>query len=282
MRSAAITSEVSELARRVRYQHAWNTSGQFEMAQVFGDLLRDWRRERRMSQLDLGLAANVSARHIAFLETGRAAPSRSMVLQLAETMQVPRADRNGLLTAAGFAQAYRQRTMDDAELAPIRAAVTWTLERHDPYPAMALDRHWVVTAANVSATRMLSALGASVGASLLDVLTQFEMVRVAFDNWPDVARYFLARLRVESAQLGGDAVIDAAIQVLAAEVAAFSASPARELTAVMPTRLNFNGRVLSFFSTIAQFGTAEDIALADLRIELMFPADADTRAFLLS
>ena len=139
------------------------------MADAFGNLIRDWRNQRRMSQLDLALAADVSARHISFLETGRSQPSRGMVLALSESLGVPRATRNVLLNAAGFAQAYRARDLDDEDMAPVREAMDWMLERHAPYPAFAFDRHWrlvrlnsVSTALPVLVWRMASASGGPV------------------------------------------------------------------------------------------------------------------------
>lgn len=247
----------------------------------FGDLLKDWRVQRRLSQLDLGLAANVSARHISFLETGRAKPSRSMVLQLSETMQVPRAVRNVLLNSAGFVNAYRSRDWNAADMAPIRAAIAWTLERHDPFPALALDRHWTVVHANKAATQLLAAVAFHAGDSLLDALTHDSALCAAIENWPDVRQHLLARLRVESAQLGGDPVLDQAATTLAQQSSVTEHETPASLSAVTPTRYRFGGGVLSLFSTIAQFGTAEDIALADLKIELMFPDDEATRAVFL-
>lgn len=186
--------------------------------QQFGTLLKGWRNQRRMSQLDLGLAANVSARHVSFIETGRAKPSRSMVLQLSETLQVPRSERNALLNAAGFAPAYEKRDLDADEMAHVRAAVEWMLERHDPFPALALDRHWLVVSANSCGRMLLSGVGMDVGDSLLDALTLAPTVREAIVNWPEVAHHTVTRLRTESAHLGGDSVLDAAADRLAAEL----------------------------------------------------------------
>lgn len=247
------------------------------MDSSFGALLKDWRAHRRVSQFDLGLAARVSARHISFLETGRSKPSRSMVIQLSETLAVPRAARNALLNAAGFAPAYRSRDLGKEDMAAIRAAVDWTLQRHDPFPALALDRHWLVVTANRSATMMLAAFGLRTGDSLLQAITTSMDVQAAFDNWPQVARFMAVRLRTESSHLGGDEVLDKAANVLIDQVGPAMPDGSGMLPAVVPARIRANGRVLSFFSTIAQFGTAEDIALADLRIELMFPADDATR-----
>ena len=163
------------------------------MAEAFGTLLKSWRNARRMSQLELGIAANVSARHISFLETGRARPSRPMVLILSETLNVPRARRNRLLTAAGFANAYVARSLDDRDMAPVRAALDWTLERHDPYPAIALDRHWTLVATNRCSAAMLAPMGLTVGDSLLDALIDGGPFADAIENREELARHLAIR-----------------------------------------------------------------------------------------
>ena len=251
------------------------------MEQTFGAILRDWRNQRRMSQLDLGLAANVSARHISFLETGRAKPSRPMVIQLSETLEVPRNARNALLNAAGFASAYRSRGLDAEEMAHVRAAVDWMVERHDPFPAIVLDRHWAVVSANRCGLMLLGSVGMAIGDSLLDALTREEDMRAAIVNWPEVAHHTVTRLRTESAHLGGDPVLDRAADTLARECAGHPHGNG-PLPAVVPAIYRAGGMDLSLFSTIAQFGSAEDIALADLKIELMFPADEATRQALMA
>lgn len=251
------------------------------MSLAFPKLLKQWRNSRRMSQLDLGLAANVSARHLSFLETGRAAPSRSMVLQLCETLDVPLPAQNTLLHAAGFAEVFRNRNWNDEELAQARQAVEWTLQRHDPFPAIALDKHWTVIKANRAATRLLNAVGLAEGDSLLDAMQNAERLKAAIVNWQEVLRHMVTRLRMESAKLGNDDVLSTTATNLALQVtnAAHDAS-AGEI--VLSTRYNLNGLNLSFFSMLAQFSSAEDIALADLRVELMYPADDKTGNFLRS
>lgn len=246
------------------------------MPERFADGLKDWRRRRGFSQMTLGLAAEVSARHIAFLETGRANPTRSMVIRLAEAMAVPRHDRNALLEAAGFSAAYASREISSADLECVRAALTWMLDRHAPYPAFAIDRHWTVRMANRPATVLLSSVGLSVGSSMLDAMTSDTALRKAIANWPEVARHMCARLRTESRHAGGDPVLDAA----AARLADQGAEHDRErglLPAVIPVRYRLGDTMLSLFSTIAAFGSAEDIALAELKIELLFPFDDATR-----
>ena len=251
------------------------------MSEPFGALLRSWRGQRRMSQLELGLAANVSARHISFLETGRAKPSKTMVLILSETLKVPRAIRNTLLNAAGFAKAYKARDLGEDEMAYVRAAMDWTLERHRPFPAIAFDRHWRLVRSNDTAAALLEPMNLRDGDSLLDAFASGGLA-TAIDNWEEVARHMIARLRTESAHLGGDPILDAGADRLAAQVGHDKAHYDGTMPAVVAANYNAGGTILSFFSTISQFGSAEDIALADLKIELMFPADDFTREALVA
>ena len=204
----------------------------------FGELLKDWRSRRRISQLDLALAANVSARHIAFLETGRSKPSRAMVIQLSDALTVPRTERNVMLNRAGFAATYRQRNLDDEDMSHVRSAVMWTLERHDPYPAMAVDRHWRLVRANRSAGMLLSSVGIFAGDSMLEAALSSSLLRGAVVNWREVVRHIHQRLRTESAHLGGDAVLDAAAAKLGEEIRAEAVAEDSDLPAVVPTRLS--------------------------------------------
>ncbi|MGI9512600.1 MAG: helix-turn-helix domain-containing protein [Anderseniella sp.] len=252
------------------------------MQNSFGETLRQWRGQRRMSQLDLGLTANVSARHISFLETGRARPSQSMAMQLCETLELPHSARNAFLGAAGFAPAYRRRELSDDDMAHVRGAVEWTLQRHDPYPAFALDKHWRVVKANSSATMLFGGIGLGEGDSLLDAMLDAELISAALENWQDVLQHMAVRLRTESAHLGGDAVLDKAVEQLTRMIGPGSHGSTGTLPAVIPARYRAGTNTLSFFSTLAQFGTPEDIAVAELKIEMMFPADDATRDALLA
>jgi transcriptional regulator with XRE-family HTH domain len=250
------------------------------MANSFGLALKDWRSRRNISQLHLGAEANVSSRHIAFLETGRAKPSRMMVGLLSEALSIPRSGRNELLLAAGFSSTYRSQALDSEEMFHVRAAMNWTLERHDPYPGFVIDRHWVIVAANLSGTDLLANVALSIGDSLLVAMVTNEKFKTAIENWSTIAKYMAARLRTESIHAGGDPVLDRAAKALSDQAQNEQPIETLPLPAVVATRLRVNDRVLSFFSTIAQFGTAEDIALADLRIELLFPADEATKKLL--
>jgi len=251
------------------------------METTFGLALKEWRNRRRVSQLDLGSLAGVSARHISFLETGRSEPSREMVHHLSEYLEVPLSEHNALLHAAGFAPAYSQRDLRDDDMTQVRAAVDWTLERHDPFPALALDRHWKVVRANSSAMIMITAIGLSEGESMLSAITDTERMEAAVTNWEEVAQHLIVRLRTESAFVGGDPVLEAAADKMVKHQRARWPVRSGTLQAVVPIQFKARDTVLSLFSTIAQFGTAEDIALADLRIEMYFPADEQTRQTLM-
>ncbi|MEM1174961.1 MAG: helix-turn-helix domain-containing protein [Pseudomonadota bacterium] len=246
------------------------------MAESFGALLKHWRGERRMSQMELGLSADVSARHISFLESGRAKPSRSMIIQLSETLNVPRGSRNALLTAAGFAQAYTARSLDDDELRFVREAMDWTLERHCPYPAIAFDRHWRLLRLNTVSEALLGGMGLGVGDSLLEAFLNGGPFSQALANRDEIASHLVTRLRTESAFYGGDEILDSAAERLLASVSGQLVDN-QDPPAIISARYVAGDVTLSLFTTISSFGSTEDIALADLKIELMFPADQFTR-----
>lgn len=251
------------------------------MAERFGSTLKEWRSKRRMSQLDLGLTANVSARHISFLETGRSKPSKSMVMMLSDVLEMPNATRNTFLGMAGFAPAYQNRTLDDKDLAHVRQAVNWTLDRHDPYPAFALDRQWNIVRANKSANMLLSSAGIVEGDSFLEAMLDENGISNMLENWHEVMHNFIIRLRTESNHLGGDPVLDKAIKNMTEGLGNSAPFYEDATSAVISARYRFGDTILSLFSTISSFGIAEDIALSELKIEMMFPADEATRqAFL--
>lgn len=237
----------------------------------FADTLREWRRARRFSQLELATEANVSARHIAFLETGRARPSPAMIGRLGEALQLPLAARNQMLTVAGFATRYPAREWNASEMAPIRAAVEYTLAQHAPYPGIAIDRMWTVLRLNRPAQVLFGQLGMVEGDSMLDLMASDRLPPVV-ENWPDVAHHAALRLRTESAAQGGVARLDR----LAETLAAVPGEGAKRAGPVTPTIYKAGSVRLSLFAIIAQFGTPEDLTLDDLKLELFYPADAET------
>lgn len=245
-----------------------------------GALLRDWRRRRRLSQLDLALEAGVSARHVSFVETGRSRPSAEMVLHLAEHLDVPLRDRNQLLLAAGYAPVYGQRGLDEPEMGPVRAALDAVLRGHEPYPAVVVDRHWGMVAGN----RAVALLTEGVAPELLE--PPVNVLRLSLH--PDGVAPRIANLAEWRAhlldRLGRQAVStgDPALAALYAELSELpGGGPAEPFDPTagdiaVPLRLRAGDRVLSFISTMTTFGTATDITVAELSIESFFPADAET------
>lgn len=247
-------------------------------APAFGALLRDWRRRRRLSQLGLGLAAEVSSRHISFLETGRARPSRPMVLRLADALDTPLGDRNALLEAAGFSAAYSAAPLDHRSLAQVRRALTRMMEAHAPYPAILIDRLWRPLDANPAGRALI---GEPLGeASLAARLVDDPALRGRLANWPEVAGALHARLSAQARHEGGDGALEA----LAAQLAndpEFDPSAAADGTAwarapFAVARVRSPGGTLAFLTATAEIGTPRDVTVAALRVELFFPADAAT------
>ncbi|WP_299164997.1 helix-turn-helix transcriptional regulator [uncultured Tateyamaria sp.] len=241
----------------------------------FPGTLRTWRKARRFSQLDLAGEADVSARHISFLESGRAHPSRDMIGRLCDALTLPLDARNQMLTHAGFAARYPARAWDAADMAPIRAAVDHMLKAHAPFPALAIDKLWTVVDMNGPAAALFGGLGVGPGDSLLDLMMSASLPEV-IENWADVAHHTCQRLRTESAAQGGIAALDRVADHLATV-------PRRQRTPigpVIPTILNTGAFRLSVFATIAQLGTPDDVLLDDLRVELYFPTDAASAAVL--
>lgn len=263
---------------RTTLLHIGNGRSPDQMQTQFGTILKEWRQVRRMSQLDLGLEADVSSRHISFLESGRAKPSRSMVLQLAETLDVPRSARNALLNSAGYRALYGQRDLDEEDMSYVREAINRMIAAHDPYPAFALDRHWKIVLTNRAGGMVMASLGVGEGDSMIEALLYNPATRDMIENWGEVAAYTLSRLRTESAHLGGDPVLEDLIAGVTDDPELQRQdSIGEDLPAVVSARYSLGGQTFSVFSTIAQFGSAEDIALADLRIELLFPSDEPTK-----
>ena len=245
-----------------------------------GALLRDWRKRRHLSQLDLALDAGISARHLSFVETGRSRPSAELVMHLAEQLDVPLRERNGLLLAAGYAPAYGQRDLEEPEMGPVRDALERVLAAHEPYPALVVDRHWGIVAAN----RAVALLTAGVGAELLQPPVNVLRLALHPDGLaPRVVN--LAQWRAHLLdRLGRQAVVsgDPALAALHGELASYPAGepgPAPDLVAgeiAVPLRLRHDGGELSFISTVTTFGTAVDVTVSELSIEAFFPADAAT------
>jgi transcriptional regulator with XRE-family HTH domain len=247
-----------------------------------GQLLREWRLRRNLSQLDVALGAAVSARHLSFIETGRARPSREMVLHLADRLEVPLRERNRLLMAAGHAPQFAEHDLEDEEMAPVREALERFLAAHEPYPAVIVDRHWTLVRRN----RAADVLTEGVAPDLLE--PPANALRVAFHpngmaprivNFSEFSARALRRVRRQLAMTG-----DPALERLYEELAGYpGVGPARGVAEapgawdiVEPIRLRRGDGELTLFSTLAVFGTALDITLAELTIEAFYPGDPET------
>ena len=247
-----------------------------------GPLLREWRRRRHLSQLDLALEANVSARHLSFIETGRARPSAEMLLHLSEQLEIPLRERNALLLAAGHAPAYAQRELDAPELGPVRDALDRVLAGHAPNPALVVDRHWGLVAANAS-TDLLTAGAAphllEPPVNVLRLSLHPEGVAPRIANLPEWRAHLLDRLGRE-AVAGGDPALAALLEELAGYPGGGPAvAPDLEAGAIaVPLRIRHGDAELAFISTVTTFGTAVDVTVSELSIESFFPADAATAA----
>ena len=259
-----------------------------QSTQPVGMLIRDWRRHRRWSQLDLACEAEISQRHLSFVESGRSQPSREMVLHLAERLDLPLRERNALLVAAGFAPTFKERPFDDPALDAARHAVDLVLKGHEPFPAVAVDRYWTLVSANASVALWLDGVDAKLLEPPVNVLRlslhpKGLAGRIA--NWSEWRAHILERLRRQY-----HATADAGVDRLIRELSGYPAPggvrgaaqrPEADYGGVLiPLQFRMPGGILSFLATTMVFGTAVDITLAEMTVEAFFPADAATAAAL--
>jgi transcriptional regulator with XRE-family HTH domain len=250
---------------------------------AIGDLVRTWRQRRRRSQLDLACDGEISTRHLSFIETGRAAPSREMLLRLAEALDVPLRERNLMLLSAGYAPQFAERPLDDPALDAARDAVRLVLRGHEPYPAVAVDRHWTLVAANAALGPLIEGIDPSLLAPPVNVLRiGLHPLGLAprIANLPEWRDHLLGRLRRQVAHTG-----DAVLRALLDELVEYPATNAHSAThpgardyagVVVPLELVTPSGRLAFFGTITVFGTPLDVTLSELAVEAFFPADAAT------
>jgi transcriptional regulator with XRE-family HTH domain len=245
-------------------------------------LLQYWRKTRNLSQLALATEADVSPRHLSFLETGRAKPSRDMVVLLATALDVPLRERNSLLLAAGYAPLYPEAKLDAPELEAVRAALALILRHQEPFPAVVMNRHWDILEMNQAAQRFFGALlGERVPTSpnVLRLMFDPKLLRPHVENWEAVAEALLQRLHREAT---GER--DAATLGLLREILAYEDVPARlrrpnltvPLVPVVPVCFRDGANRYEYFSTVTTLGTPQDVTLEELRIECFFPASAET------
>jgi transcriptional regulator with XRE-family HTH domain len=251
-----------------------------------GSLLREWRAARRLSQLDLAMDAGVSARHLSYVETGKAQPSREMVMRLADVLDMPLRERNALLVAAGYAPKYPETALSTPELAQVRHAIECILAQQEPYPAFLLNRHWDVLMANDAAARVGNFVmrgKASAHQNMLRQIFDPDDFRAAVANWEEVAGYLIRHLHSEVAATPSDTKARALLD----EILSYPGVPARWRTReldtapslLLTTVLRRDAQELSFFSTITTFGTPRDVTIDELHIECCFPMDDATTEF---
>lgn len=250
-------------------------------ARPVGELLREWRERRRLSQLDLAIQAEISTRHLSFVETGRSKPTSQMILRLSEHLDVPLRDRNNLLLAGGYAPAYREGALDAPELATIRTTLRQVLTAHEPNPALVVDRHWNLVDANATVALFLHGAPAELLAPPVNVLRLSlhpDGMAPRIVNLGQWRAHLLARLRRQADTTG-----DPALSELYQELSAYPCDqpePDVDLPGpgdvAIPLRYKHNDDTLSFVSITAVFGTPLDITLAELAIESFYPADHTT------
>jgi transcriptional regulator with XRE-family HTH domain len=250
-----------------------------------GVLLRHWRTVRRLSQLALSLEADISMRHLSYIETGRSHPSRDMILRLAEALDVPLRERNSLFLAAGYAPLYRETGLDAPELADARHAVELMLAHHEPYPAVVLDRHWNMLRANAATSRFMSMFpdcdvpGAP---NAIRLVFHQNGLRRFIENWDELAGSMINEVHRELAAHPGDETVRLLLDELLQypdvpnrwQVADLERAP----TPFLVANYRHGGKSLRFFTTITTFGTPLHVTMQELRIECFFPADEETTA----
>jgi len=258
------------------------TSIAFSSQAGVGDLLREWRQRRRLSQLELAGEAEISTRHLSFVENGRSVPSRGMLLRLAERLDMPLRARNEMLHAAGFAALYSERPLDAPEMTVARRTVDAVLNAHAPFPALAVDRHWTLLASNAAVAPLLAGVSAALLQGPVNVLRLSlhpDGLAPRIENLAEWRAHLLARLQQQIERSG-----DAQLVALHAELAAYPARTedvrAHDFGGIaVPLRLRVDGRAapLSLISTTTVFGTPVDVTLSELALECFYPADEGTR-----
>jgi len=253
---------------------------------TIGNVLREWRQRRRFSQMELAGEAAVSTRHLSFVESGRATPSREMLLRLAEPLGMPLRERNRLLLAGGFAPHYPERSLDAPDMAAAKRAVEAVLAAHEPFPALAVNRHWTLIAANRAVGPLLSAVAPQLLEPPVNVL-RLSLAPTGLApsilNLAEWRRHLLERLRREAEASGDIALLHLHDELRALPAPASPVPPTASGSIVVPLVLRHpgTGDRLSFLSTTTVFGTAADVTLAELTLECFYPADEETRVALL-
>lgn len=276
MYAATITKPVNEVARS-----------------PFATMMIKWRKLRKLSQLDLSLESGVSQRHISFMESGRAKPSRLMVLALAKVLDIPLRDQNQLLNVAGFASEFKERNLDNEEMHAVHHALKMSLTHHEPYPAIVADRHWNLVMENEASKRFLSLIGQPEevwqrvdpsGNKNVYLLTFHPLGLQPFiRNWKEMGQLLLLRLQREVASDPNNDVLNAlfneVVELSGLKDMYGTVDSVGAITPVFPMEMEAAGVTLKTFSMISSFGTAQDVTASELKVETFFPADDVTKVF---
>lgn len=250
--------------------------------QTVGNLLKLWRERRRKSQLDLSLDVEISTRHLSFVETGRAQPSRQMILLLAESLEIPLRERNKILVVAGYAPVFSEKSLDDISLASARQAIELILKGHEPYPALAIDRYWNMTAANGIVPLMLESVAPELLVPPVNVLRLSlhpEGLAPRIINLEEWRGHLLERLKKQIADTADEKLEELykELQIYNVRHKRSERIPYDKSGIVVPLKIETKLGTLSFISTTTVFGTPIDVTLSEIALETFFPADEQTR-----
>lgn len=252
------------------------------MTRPVGELLREWRDRRKVSQLDLAIAADISTRHLSFVETGRSKPSCTMILRLTEQLEVPLRERNALLLAGGYAPAYPEHDLEEPPMAAIRDSLKQLLAGHSPYPALVVDRRWHLVEANDAVAMFLDGTDPGLTAPPANVLRlslHSDGMAPRIRNLPQWRAHLLHRLRSQADRTADPQLAELYDELSALPGESYDVAPT-PADVVVPLRYSYRGRELAFLSVTAVFGTPLDVTVSELAIESFYPADAATADFL--
>ena len=250
------------------------------MSAGFGDLLKKWRSLRRFSQLSLSVETGLSSRHISFLETGRSRPSRGSVLTLSRALDMPKPAVNDALLAAGFAPEYPAHDLSDVSVQPMLDALDMIIKNHAPFPAIVIDEDWQIVGGNVPAMGMMQLLPFNGSRCVVDALLNDDIETPIFTNWEVIAAWTLTRLQLETSRLGYEGPLTDVYHRLLRDPRSASAETSfRAAQPYLTMEAKIDGHDLSLFTMLAEFTSAQDIALSTRRVELFFAADEATRRY---
>lgn len=250
-----------------------------------GPLLSEYRKRSRLSQLELSLLADVSSRHISFIETGRTSPSRAMILRLADVLDLPHKDSNLLLHSGGYSAAYTELDLQAEDMQPVREALQMILDNHDPYPALVMDGSWNMLMANKTQQMMTAQIADADGAlptnNILEAVFRQDCYRPFIENWDELASHTLRRLRKQVLAFGkpSDDALYTRLMEMSPPDNWQQPDDSPSDGPMVTVNLNLGGQSLKMFSTLSQFGTALDAGMEELLIESYFPADEQSKAF---